>query len=185
MSDDKTPAPKGPDAPQKPDAAARATGPVAVAQEPKKIAALSPDRLAQYESTVAEYRVYVPAGLEPKDLLTVAFWTHFGGLFQAAKKSGEVIIHAFAEDRKWVARYWVLDAGINWAKVAMLDSCEVEPVALGARIMLLPGYTVENGGIFAKWRIVRDADRKVIRDRFETEGDAYGWLADFAKSLAA
>lgn len=162
-----------------------ASTPRAPEAPPKIIAPLTPDRLAQFEFSVAQYRAYVPSGLQPEDLLTVAFWTHFGGLFQDARKHGEVFVVAIAEDRKWLARYWVIDAGVNWAKVALLDKSEIEPVTLERRIMLLPGHSVANAGVFAKWRVVRDADQKVLRDKFETEGDAYAWLSEYAKSVAA
>lgn len=149
------------------------------------IAPLDPARMKLAEFGIVNVCVYVPSGVEPEDMLSVAFWSNVATVFGLAKQKGECFIEAFADDGRWYARFLVREAGRNWAKVSLLSQAKLEPVDISKRIAIVPGHTVSHGGAFAKWRVVRDTDQKVLRDKFATEGDAYAWLTEYAKGLAA
>jgi hypothetical protein len=57
----------------------------------------------------------------------------------------------------------------------------VEPSATVA----VPGHTVEWSGRHTKWRVIRESDRKVLKDGLATRADGYSWLASYSKALAA
>ncbi len=144
--------------------------------------------------SMAIWSLVLMAGTEPDDVLPVAFWAHCAGDFSAAQRQGQdrvLEVRVLTEDKKWKATLTVVDAGDNWARV-LFDTTEDGKrviTKLGGlkslyKVVFLPGHTVNFAGIFAKWRVVRDADGQVLRDKFNTEGDAYGWLSEYAKSVA-
>jgi hypothetical protein len=158
--------------------------------EPARLVApLTIDRRQQAEFSRMVYTVILPAGVEPDDILPVAFWTHFGEELRLAKLQGEVEIIATAEDLKWRGELIVVDAGANWARVCFKTTEDGKRfiTKLGGlqaqKVVMLPGHTVNYSGVFSKWRVVRDADGKMLRDKFNSEGDAYSWLSDYAKSI--
>jgi len=155
-------------------------------QEPVRlIAPLPPDCAALAESSIARVRVYAPAGVKPDDMVTVAFWSNVASMFVRIRERGECFIDALAEDGSWYAEFLVRDAGRNWAKVSLLRKVQLEQVQISRSVALLPGHTVSHGGPVGKWRVVRDSDARVLKDKFATEGDAYAWLSEYAKGLAA
>lgn len=147
------------------------------------------DRVKLREHNTAEYDIVLQAGIEPDDLLPVSYWAHLGGTFKAAKLQGEVEIHVTVEDLKWKATLTVLEAGENWARVAFHTTEDGKRLItkLGGlqnhKIAMLPGHTVTYAGVFGKWRVIRDADAKVLVDKRNTEAEAYAWLSDYAKSI--
>lgn len=156
-----------------------AAAPAAVSGEPKKVKPASEERLGLIEHKVLQYHYEAEAGTDPQDMLSVAYWTHI-----AAKLRPFTQIYAWAEDLSWYAEFLVIDVGANWAKVELKMHKKLGKLDTQRRVVMLPGHTVSHGGTFAKWRVIRDADNMVLRDKFATEGDAYGWLADYAKSIA-
>jgi len=165
------------------------------AAEDEKAARLVPqitvDRMKQSEHNTAKFDVTVQSGVEPDDILPVAYWSHLAATFQAAKLQGNVELTVTAEDLKWQGELIVVDAGVNWARVVFKTTEDGKRfiTKLGGlqahKIVFLPGHTVNYGGIFSKWRIVRDVDGKVLSDKHNAEGDAYSWLSSYAKSIAA
>lgn len=167
MSDDKKPQDK----------------PAATAPKPeiaKKVEAIHPSRVSLAEHKEQVWHIQVPTGIDPQDMLPVAYWTHI-----AQQLTPFAHIHAYAEDGAWYAHFLVRDNGTNWAKVALLQETRLEKISPDRRVVILPGHTVGWAGTFAKWRVVRDADNQVLRANFNTEGDAYAWLSEYAKSVAA
>lgn len=148
------------------------------------------DRVKQSEHNTARYDVILPSGVEPDDILPVAYWSHLGQMFEAGKKQGDVEITVTAEDLKWRGELVVVDAGVNWARVVFKTTEDGKRfiTKLGGlqahKVVMLPGHTVNYAGIFSKWRVVRDADGQVLVDKRNTEGEAYAWLSDYAKSIA-
>lgn len=148
------------------------------------------DRMKEVQFNRIRYEIILPSGIEPDDILPAAFWSHVAEDFLAAKLQGSTVeIVALAEDLKWEAELRVVDAGTNWAKVVFKTTEDGKRLItkLGGlqahKIALLAGHTVNYAGVFAKWRIVRDADGRVLSEKHNTEGDAYRWLSDYAKSI--
>jgi hypothetical protein len=161
-------------------------------QEPARlIAPINADRMKLTEHNTAQFDIVLVAGTEPDDILPVAFWSHLAHTFEGAKKQGDVLLNVKTEDLKWRAQLEVVDAGKNWARVVFMSTEDGKRLItkLGGlqshKVVFLPGHTVNYAGVFAKWRIVRDADGKVLSEKHNTEGDAYAWLSEYAKSIAA
>lgn len=152
---------------------------------------ITADRVKFTEHNTAQFDVVLFAGTEPDDILPVAFWSHLALRFEEAKRQGDVLLNVKTEDLKWRAQLEVVDAGKNWARVVFMTTEDGKRLItkLGGlqshKVVFLPGHTVNYGGVFAKWRIVRDADGRVLSDKHNTEGDAYAWLSEYAKSVAA
>lgn len=151
---------------------------------------ITADRMKTTEHNTASYDIVLFSGTEPDDLLPVQFWSHLAQTFEAAKLRGDVILNVKTEDLKWRAQLEVVDAGKNWARVVFLTTEDGKRLItkLGGlqshKVVFLPGHTVNFAGVFGKWRIVRDADGRVLSDKHNTEGDAYAWLSEYAKSIA-
>jgi hypothetical protein len=73
---------------------------------------------------------------------------------------------------------------VNWAKVVLLRKHDLGVFAPEKQGVLLPGHSVSYGGTHVLWRVIRDADKKVLKDKLKTEGDGYAWLAGYAKQVA-
>lgn len=145
---------------------------------------VTPERMQLAEYTTAQFTAIIHSSVEPDDLLPVAYWSHVAEMLKQ-----NMTIIATTEDMKWRAEMVVVDAGKNWAKVVFLTTEDGKRLItkLGGlqpqKIVMLPGHTVNYAGIFDKWRVVRDADGQILSRNHATEGDAYGWLAEYAKSI--
>lgn len=162
----------------------------AAAAPARLVPQITRDRMKEVQFNRVRYEIILPSGVEPDDILPVAYWSHVAEDFKAAKDQGSTVeIVALAEDLKWEGELRVVDAGTNWARVIFKTTEDGKRLItkLGGlqahKISLLAGHTVNYGGVFAKWRIVRDADGQVLSDKHNTEGDAYRWLSDYAKSI--
>lgn len=161
----------------------------AAAEPARMVPQITLDRMKQAEQARIRYEVILPSGIEPDDILPVQYWSHLASTFQSARTVGNVELVVMTEDLRWEAELRVVDAGANWARVVFKTSEDGKRLItkLGglqsAKVVFLPGHTVSYSGVFAKWRVVRDADGAVLRDKCNSEGDAYVWLADYAKSI--
>lgn len=154
--------------------------------EPKKIPQPMPMQMRLMEIAHNRWTLDVVSSTQPEDCLSMAFWSHI-----AAQLRPQDEITIWSEDMSWCAEYLIIDSGQNWAKAVFKEAGDkpiltrmkaFQPMTRG---VMAPGYTVGNGGTMVKWRVVRDADAKVIRDKFQTESDAYAWLADWSRSQGA
>src|SRR5882762_300069 len=168
---------------------AAAAAPPVTEPKARLVPQITPDRMKQREHNTAEFDVVLHAGVEPDDILPVAYWSHLAETFRAAKKHGDVELTVTTEDLKWRGELLVIDAGVNWARVVFKTTEDGKRLItkLGGlqpqKIVILPGHTVNYAGIFDKWRVVRDADGQVLTRNHNTEGEAYAWLSDYAKSI--
>lgn len=182
---------KKPEQTSAPASDATAAQPPAVAKKKKDRAPVTIARLRQVEQTRVKYELIVPAGLEPTDMIEdVAFWSHLAGRFKDCReRCCTVDLIVVAEDESWEAEMRVIDAGSNWAKVVFKTTAEGVPlitrwgIAAPTDAAVLPGHVVEWGGVYSKYRVLRLSDRKVLRDNVNTKGEAYSWLADYAKTV--
>src|SRR5690348_15759454 len=139
---------------QDPAAAAAASGAApAAAKKEAPVAVIVPiglDRMRNAEHGKCDLVFHVPAGLEPEQLLPVAYWTHVASHFVLATRPGVCHLHCYSEDGRWYAEYLVRDAGQNWAKVSLLRKHALESVHLERRFTMVPGHTVQWSGNFTK-----------------------------------
>jgi len=121
----------------------------------------------------------VDAGVKPEDMKAPEYWAHIA----ASLRQGD-FIEAEAEDGAWFATFRVLDAGVNWAKVAPLQKFELDATTPDRKSALLVGHTVVYKGTHALWCVIRDVDKHVLKDKLKTESDAFTWLSNYARTVS-
>lgn len=146
--------------------------------EERIVPGLHPSRLHLSEEVERRLTVHPETGVRAEDLLKPSYWTHVGRDLRMYD-----LITAIAEDGTWEATYRVLDSGLNFAKVSLREKYDMRPEAPSANPDLLPGHTVQWGGPHAKWRVLRDVDKKVLKFGFAQQADAFVWLAGYAQSV--
>lgn len=144
------------------------------------VPALHPSRRFFAESKRNVWAIDVDAGVNPEDLLSLGYWAHWAYELKQGDR-----IEANAEDGSWFAEFLVRDSGTNWAKVALLRKYDLGVFAPERQTVLLPGHSVSYGGSHVQWRVMRDVDHKVLKDKLRSEGDALSWLSNYAKQVAA
>lgn len=149
------------------------------AQALKPMPSLDPTRLLLAEQRRNVWHVYVPPGEHPEQLLPADRWAHLA----RSLKQGDRI-EAESEDGTWLAELLVRDSGSNWAKVHILRAYRLDTAAPERRSTILAGHSVKWGGPRVKYRVIRDSDQKVLRERCTTEGEAYAWLSEYARTLS-
>jgi hypothetical protein len=150
----------------------------APAEQTHRVTPLQVTRWQLGEFMNQRHSVSPASGTPFEDLLRPEFWANITRI-----KAGD-IIEVRAEDSSYFAELYVLKRERNSATVAVIRA----PVALVAAYKPLPGevrFKIEFAGSHGKWRVVRLSDNAPMRDRFETEGDARKWLADYERLVAA
>lgn len=146
----------------------------------RQIPALVENRMTLAETTRRVWLVHAPVDTEPEDLLSPAFWAH-----NAARFTQLDAIEVWAEDMSWYAELRVLDSGNNWAKVHCKEVHRLQALVPERTATLLAGHTVKWGGPYAKWRVIRDVDQHVLKDKLANESDGYAWLASYGKTVTS
>jgi hypothetical protein len=147
----------------------------------KKLApAIHPQRMQLAEQVRNVWSVTVPNDTHKGDLQRPEFWAHLATMLRPRDR-----IEVETEDGSYVADLLVLDAGTQYAKMAILREYRLDVVEPQSQSAAPAGHKVEWSGRHTKFRVVRESDSKVIKDGFATKADAYGWLASYGKALAA
>jgi hypothetical protein len=141
--------------------------------------AVPPTRMQLAEQVRNIWALTVPVDTTIKDLLDPGYWAHLARQLQPGDR-----IEVEPDNGAYFAELRVLDAGNQYAKVMVLREVKLDVVEPSASVSV-PGHTVEWSGRHTKWRVVRDADRKTLKDGLPTKADGYGWLANYSKALAA
>lgn len=110
------------------------------------------------------------------DLLRPGYWTHV-----AAKLTPGDIIEVHAVDGSYYAELYVRSTSKLEALVAVLAKYEFTT----AESIVAPGYATKWRGPARRWGVVRIDDGSVVRDGFQTEDLAAGFLLDYRRSMAA
>lgn len=147
---------------------------------PRVVPDLHGDRMRPAEFVRTVWHVDVPFGTEPDDLLVASYWAH-----QSHRLRQNDVIECLWEDGSGFAHLRVLGCGHGWAKVALVQKGKFESFVPEQLNRILPGHVVKYVNNFAKWSVIREADKRVLKDKCDTEGEACTWLANYAKSLAA
>lgn len=146
----------------------------------KLLPAVHPSRVLLAEQVRNVWGVTVPNETTKEDLLNSGFWAHVSRQFNPRDK-----VEVETEDGAYEAVLRVLDSGPNYARMAILSETQLEVVEPSSALPSTAGYTVGWSGRHTKWRVVRENDKRVMRDGFVTKSDANAWLAGHAKALAA
>lgn len=151
---------------------------VSADEAPRRVVPLQVTRWQFGEFTNARHSVSPAAGTAWDDILRPEFWANITRL------SAGDIIEVRPEDASYYAELYVLRRERTSATVAVIR----EPVKLEAAYKPLPGevkFKVEFAGSLAKWRVLRESDKSMLRDKFGTEAEARRWLADYERMVAA
>ncbi len=147
---------------------------------PRKAPELNGDRLSLTEHKHNSWFVHIPHGTELEDLATASYWSHM-----SHKLRQHDLIECVWEDGVGEATVRVLGSGHGWVKVHVLSATKYPQFTPEQYNTILPGHRVKYVNNFAKWVVMRDSDQRALSDKHDTEGQAYTWLANYAKSLAA
>lgn len=138
---------------------------------------LHASRFASFEYKNKIFKVDIPSGVTPDQLLEPAYWMHVSRTLQ----TGDEIV-ALAEDNTYYVRLIVLNAGINWANVKVLYFAEL------SKEFEVPAdadtaYDIVFGGNFHKWRVVRKSDNQTIAIGMKTREEAVEELKRYKKAI--
>jgi hypothetical protein len=158
-----------------PAAATAAQAPAKMLVDPKPVVPLEPANARLAEAARNVWRIDVVPTLTPPDLLATGYWANVADRF----RHGDMV-EAEAEDRSWLAMYMVVDAGKNWARVALIWAVRLDARGPDINDKALTGFAIDWSGNVGKWRVIRLADRKVIQDKFETKAAADTWFSQWA-----
>jgi hypothetical protein len=137
---------------------------------------LASQSLASAEFVRREWRASVPPDTTVEEMIHPGFWGHVA----AQLRTGDEIT-VVAEDNSFYYKFFVRFARRLEASVSLLQRVELEPAAVTDEITAQ--YEVKFRGQRSKWTILRGKD--VLRDGFESEGQAKAYLDDHLKAMAA
>lgn len=153
------------------------TKPTPVPKKPRVVPELRAERMKQTEFVHNEWVVMVPHGTLPEDLKGHAYWAHVAHLLKRHDT-----IRCIWEDGWGEATVRVLAVGHAWVKVHLDEKLDVRQYPEFDQKQRTPGYTVVYVNNFAKWCVVREQDKKTLKDGCDTEGEAHIWLAQHIKA---
>ena len=130
------------------------------------------------ESVQASYTAMPQVGTTREDVLKPAFWVHVAKYLKPMTE-----IRVLPKDGSWYGRYLVLYVDSIQARVKELEFHVLEEVA-EAQDDSGP-YAIKWSGPAAKFRIVRKADGKILKEGFGTRGEAAAWMFANTKAIAA
>lgn len=137
------------------------------------------NRLRQAEFAYERWRLTVENGTTVDDLKRPGFFAHI-----ASQMRPGALIEVMPDNRSFFIELLVVDAGPQYVKTAVLRDVKLEAVSVGGANPF-PGYSVEFAGDHLKWRVIRESDRKSLKENLPTQTDAFTWLANHLKAQAA
>lgn len=127
------------------------------------------------------WSVEVENHVTPADLRESGFWAHL-----AQRLAPRDQIEVEPQDGSWHVKLRVSDVGEGYAKVEIMrpDAVGVFKLESPTSAAVPQGYAIEFSGAHTKWRVIRDSDRKMLKDGFSTRVDAIGWAHVHSNSKA-
>lgn len=115
------------------------------------------------------------------EMLAPEFWIHDARKFRARDE-----VEVWANDGSWLEVFVVRSVSIpemgkpvvrvvRRDDIPRADDKKPEPVAVG-------GLGVKWRGPHSKWAVVRDSDKEVLKDKFDTSEDAVAWRDQFSQA---
>lgn len=145
--------------------------------ELKPVASLAESDMTLAEHAGLRYRVTPKPGVEPESLLRPEYWAH------VSKKLPPLTeIRAICQDGSWLADYVVLNSGMNWAKVMLLQKWRLSD---SAPTQSIGDYSVEWAGPVHKWRISRSVNgaKDILKHGLPDETSGQAWLREHLKAI--
>ena len=125
--------------------------------------------------------IVVEANTPFEALFTPEYWSHVCST-KPLRMGDE--IRATPDEGNYVAWFYVVDVGQNWAKVALRQRLDLDEQTTAGDAPGAPrGHHVEFRGRELKHTVIRDSDKSVLQSGFKTAGEAQAWLNDYSKAL--
>lgn len=145
---------------------------------------LSPSAIQfQKYSGHEKQRVILPQGVPFEWLKDPFFWSFVAKNRLAPFDEVQVI----PEDGSWIAEFYVVQVGDNWAKLTLQSKTELQSSPEDDGI-IPKGYEMKWGGPRVGWQILRGGERiyPSSKDKMPADKiDALNWLKNNARNLAA
>lgn len=151
-----------------------------MAEKPKaEQPAVHPNRLKGAEYAFTLWRLTVPSETAIDDLKRASFYAHIAQNL----RHGD-LIQVMPDNRSFFVELLVVDVAPQYAKVMVIREVKLEALQANAS-QAFPGYTIEYAGDHERWRVIRDSDKKVLKKDQATQTEAFTWLTNHLKALAA
>lgn len=135
----------------------------------EKAPALTMPRFGLAEEARNVWRVSVPQGTLPEQVMDESFWSNVARLLQPGDS-----IQIIPDNFTWRRDVMVLAAGQNWAQTCLLHHYDLTP---SKALEKIPSkYKVEFAGSHHKWRVLREGEP--LKDGFASEKIAHQWAAN-------
>lgn len=170
--------------PLKPEVVAAAPAPppapVVAVEAPKPIGLplLTMDTFQLKESRNPGWWHCAPIGTSIEQILTPGYWANFAGKMQRQGRQCTIEVHW--ADASQFAELYVVEAGRNWARVALMRHIKIECVAPPPDTNK---FAVGWGGPVDQFRVTNLLNNTVLKAGFPSEVDAQRFLAEHLKKL--
>jgi len=131
-------------------------------------------RLSLADEMSNRWRVNVPMGTTPEDVMEADFWQHVAVKF---RPGDEIVV--MPDNMAWKLVLHVVGAGRLFAHVAKQDFYEFAPLEQAIKLPSI--YEVKFLGSHHKWGVIRES--KPLKDGFETEGLARRYAANHESAV--
>lgn len=143
---------------------------------------LAPNRLQLAEYKRNLWRIMVDVDVTIDEILQPEFWTHAAkGLRQYDR------VEIVCVDGKFFAEVLVtavLPAGVIVRKISYVEFVKTEPVkSTKQKKEENQLYSIEYKGNINKHSVIRNADKVVLKDGFDTKAQAQDWLDSYELNL--
>lgn len=148
--------------------------------KPEKVFKIHESRFALAESKRNVWFATPVEGTPFGELLQPAYWSHIARRLRPGD-----LIEVVPDENTYKAFLVVLDAGQNWAKVALDRKVDLSPPASVAAGDINKEYAVEWKGPHWKHAVIRVSDKQVVEKGFNTRDEAGRWIATNASRMMA
>jgi hypothetical protein len=152
--------------------------PEAAAAPPRTLAPLIVARWSEAQFKQARHAIAPEAGTPYSDLLSPAYYAHI-----APKVNAGDVIEVRPADGSYYAEIYVWAKGANWLQVSELT--KIAPPKSVALPSVNKAFSIEFVEGAAKHRVIRNSDRAMVAQNFDTVDAANAWLAENGSRIAA
>jgi hypothetical protein len=147
----------------------------------KKSIKIPESRFKEASFARTQWQVIAEHGTTLEDIKKPEYWAHVA---KQLKITDEITV--ICEDMTFKVNLDVLDKSNTWAKVFVTDYIDYTE-ATGETMPEAPQkeFKVKWGGPHVKYQVIRAEDSEVVKEYFATEADAYNYLRDYSKVMAA
>ena len=135
-----------------------------------KVHKIHPSRFNLAETKRNVWHITPPDGTPFDALLDPSYWTHVSRKLRPTDR-----VEVFAEDGSYFAEFYVISAGDQSAKVALMRKIDLGEVV--EDIAGIPGFKAMWRGPHHKHAVIRTKDNAPVQTGFDTREEAIEWIA--------